>query len=280
MRSSPSGFEGSYILFRLNMDIRTLTEEDALFIRGICIRSFGRDGELANDCFLYVWEKLHENESRRIRAFKGESGFRTFLYSVTNKLIIDFRRTRFGYRVLPKYFWKFDEINRHIFKLFFYQNLMPGWIENAIQAEFKISQDEARRRVDEVEKRIRESRVRIEAPAQRESLSLGKEEDVLSPEGGSNPEENVITVEIKRRREEVLEALKREIQNLEAEDVLILQLYFEHGLTAKEISGAIPGTKDKGVYKRIGRVLKNLKKCLEEKGITEADIEEIFEHLL
>lgn len=262
------------------MDKRTLTEEDALFIRGICIRSFAKDGELANDCFLYVWEKLHENESRRIRAFKGESGFRTFLYSVTNKLIIDFRRTRFGYRVLPKYFWKFDEINRYIFKLFFYQNLTPGWIENAIQAEFKISQDEARRRVDEVEKRIRESRVRIETPAQREPLSLGKEEDVLSSEDiRSNPEEHVITAEIKQRREEVLEILKEEIQKLEAEDVLILQLYFAHGLTAKEISGAIPGIRDKGVYKRIGRMLKNLKKCLEEKGITEADIEEIFEHL-
>ncbi len=275
------GFEEFYILSRLKMDKRILTEGDALFVRGICIRSFSKNKELANDCFLYVWEKLHEDESRRIRAFRGESSFRTFLYSVTNKLVIDFRRAHFGYKVLPKYFWKFDEINRYIFKLFFYQNLTPGWIENAIRAEFKISQDEAQKRVDEVEKRIRESRIRIETTAQRNPLSLGKDENVPSSEDiKSNPEENIITVEVKQKREVVLEILKGEIQKLKGEDVLILKLYFDHGLTAKEISGAIPGIKDKGVYKRIGRALKSLKKCLEEKGITEADIEEIFEHLL
>lgn len=275
------GFEELYILSRFKMDIKTLTEEDALFVRGICIRCFSNNIELANDCFLYVWEKLHENESRRIRAFKRESSFRTFLYSVTNKLVIDFRRSRFGYKVLPKYFWKFDDINRYIFKLFFYQNLTPGWIENAIQAEFTISQEEAQSRVDEVEKRIRESRVRVETSAQRASLPLGWEEGVLSSEDiRLNPEENVITAEIKQKREKVSETLRREIQKLEAEDFLILQLYFEHGLTAKEISGAIPGIKDKGVYKRIERTLRNLKKCLQEKGITDADIEEIFEHLL
>lgn len=275
------GFEEPYILSRLNMDKSILTEEDALFVRGLCIRSLGKNKELANDCFLYVWEKLHEDESRRIRAFKRESSFRTFLYSVTNKLIIDFRRARFGYKVLPKYFWKFDEVNRHIFKLFFYHNLTSGWIENAIRAEFKISQDEARNRVDEVEKRIRESRIKIEITAQREPLPLGKDENVLSSEGiKSNPEENIITAEIRQKRDGVLEILKGEIQKLKAEDILILQLYFDHGLTAKEISGTIPGIKDKGVYKRIGRVLKSLKKCLEEKGINEADIEEIFEHLL
>jgi len=269
------------IFLRLNMDKRTLMEEDALFVRGICMKSFGKNKELANDCFLYVWEKLHENESRRIMAFKGESSFRTFLYSVTNKLIIDFRRTQFRYRVLPKYFWEFDEINRYIFKLFFYQNLTPGWIENAIKAEFKISQDEAQMRVDEVEKRIRESRVRIERPAQNEPLTFDNEQNVVCSEDPvSNPEENIITAEIKQRREKILDILRKEIQRFEAEDILILQLYFDHGLTAKEISGAIAGVKDKGVYKRIERVLKNLKRRLEERGVTEADIEEIFEHLI
>src|SRR3989337_1351047 len=101
------------------MDKKILSEEDILFVRDICTRSFQRNRDLANDCFLYVWEKLHEDDSRRLKAFKGEAKFRTFLYSVTTKLIIDFRRSQFGYKVLPKFFWDFDEINRRIFKLFF-----------------------------------------------------------------------------------------------------------------------------------------------------------------
>jgi RNA polymerase sigma factor (sigma-70 family) len=261
------------------MDKKTLTEE-ALFVRGLCMGSFDRNRELANDCFLYVWEKLHDDESRRIKAFKGHSSFRTFIYSVTNKLIIDFRRIRFGYKVLPKYFWEFDEINRYIFKLFFYQNSTPNWAENTVQTEFKISYEEAQRRVDEVEKRIRKSRLRIDTSSQRQSVLLGEEVSALTSNRGIDPEESVMAVEIEQKREIVLGLLKEEVQKLEAEDALILQLYFEHGLTAKEVSGAIPGIKDKSVYKRIEKILKNLKIQLRQKGITEEDINEIFEHLL
>lgn len=263
------------------MDKKTLTEEDGIYIRGICIGSFNKNKELANDCFLYVWEKLHEDESRRIRTFKGDSSFRTFLYSVTNKLVVDFRRTQFGYKVLPKYFWEFDEINRYIFKLFFYQNLTPVWAENSIQAEFKISQEEAQKRVDEVEKRMRESRLRLEIPGEKQPVLLGEEVDIIASEDkGVNPEESIIEVEVEQKRKRVLEILKEEVQKLDPEDALILQLYFEHGLTAKEISGAIPGVKEKNVYKRIERTLKNLRKYIQEKDVSKEDIKEIFERLL
>jgi DNA-directed RNA polymerase specialized sigma24 family protein len=141
------------------MDKRNIGEEDVLFVRSLCRRSFENNDDLANDCFLYVFEKLNEDDSRRIKAYQGRSSFRTFLYSVTGKLIIDFRRVKFGYKVLPKYYFEFDEINRYIFKLFFYQNLTVDWAENAAKSEFRLSQEEAQERVDIVEKRIRESRL-------------------------------------------------------------------------------------------------------------------------
>ncbi len=262
------------------MDKKTLTEEDVLFVRDICIRSFQRNKDLANDCFLYVWEKLHEDDSRRLRAFKGEARFRTFLFSVANKLIIDFRRTQFGYKVLPKFYWGFDEINRRIFKLFFYENSPHDFVENEIRAEFKISQEEAQSRVEGVEKRLRESRVRLETAKEKEPILLGEEVSALvSEHRGTNPEENIITAEVEEKRNKVLKVLKDEVQKLEGEDALILQLYFEHDLTAKEISKAIPGVKDKSVYKRIEKIIRNLKKELKENGITEEDIKEIFERL-
>jgi len=262
------------------MDKKTLTDEDALFVRGICRKVFERNSDLANDCFLYVWEKLHEEDSRRIRTFKKQASFQTFLYSVTNRLVIDFRRTQFGYKVLPKYYWLFDEINRYIFRLFFYQKLSPEWAENAIEVELKISREDAQARVDEVEKRIRESRVRMDTLEERRPILLGEEVEVLrSEDSTANPEETIIRREFEHRRDEVLRALKDEIQRLEAEDALIVRLYFERGLTAKEITGAIPGIKEKTVYKKIDRILKNLRSHLHEKGVTEEDIREIFERL-
>lgn len=262
------------------MDIKTLTDQDALFVRGICRRVFEKNTDLANDCFLYVWEKLHEDDSRRIRAFKGEASFQTFLYSVTNRLVIDFRRTQFGYKVLPKYYWGFDEINRRIFNLFFYQNVTPAWAENSIQAEFRVSSEEAERRVDEVGKRVRESRLQIETPEDKRHVLLGGDVEVLpSDDTRGNPEENIMSREMDQKRDEVLNALRYEVQKLEAEDALIIKLYFERALTAREITGAIPGIKEKNVYKRIARVLKNLRGHLREKGITEDDVKEIFERL-
>ncbi len=262
------------------IDKKTLTDEQALFVRGICRKVFERNNDLVNDCFLYVWEKLHEDDSRRIRAFKRQANFETFLYSVTNRLVIDFRRTQFGYKVLPKYYWGFDEVNRRVFRLFFYQSLTPAWVENAIYAEFKITREEAQRRVDEVEKRIRESRVRMETPDEKQSILLGDEVDVLKSEDSkTNPEESMIAREIEQKKDEVLKALKQEVQKLEAEDALIVRLYFERGLTAREITGAVPGIREKNVYKRIDRILKNLRGYLREKGVTEEDIKEIFERL-
>lgn len=262
------------------MDIKTLTEQDALFVRGICRRVFEKNTDLANDCFLYVWEKLHEDDSRRIRAFKGEANFQTFLYSVTNRLVIDFRRTQFGYKVLPKYYWGFDEINRRIFKLFFYQNVTLAWAENSIQSEFGVSREEAERRVDEVEKRVRESRLQIETPEEKQPVLLGGDVEVLpSDDTRGNPEENIMSREMDKKRDEVFHVLSEKVQKLEAEDALIIRLYFERGLSAREITGAIPGIKEKNVYKRIARVLKNLRSYLHEKGVTEEDIREIFERL-
>jgi RNA polymerase sigma factor (sigma-70 family) len=262
------------------MDQENMTDDDVLFVRSLCRRSFEHHSELGNDCFLYVFEKLNEDDSRRIKAYKGRCTFRTFLYSVTSKLIIDFRRNRFGYKVLPKYYWEFDGINRHIFKLFFYQNLTVDWAENAVKSEFKLSQEEAQERVDIVERRIRESRLGGKSRIDTHEIHVEEVDCLTSEDKKPGPEEIVIATETLKQKEYFVKVLKEEVQKLDDEDSLILQLYFEQALTAKQISNAIPGLKDKKVYKRVERTLKKLKKSLEEKGISDEDIRSVFEVLL
>ena len=261
------------------MDKRNIAEEDVLFVRSLCRRSFEKNNDLANDCFLYVFEKLKEDGSRRIKAYKGRSSFRTFLYSVTSKLIIDFRRKSFGYKVLPKFYWEFDEINRYIFKLFFYQNLTTGWAENAVKTEFKLSQEEAQGRVDIVEKRIRESRLRGETKIEKQEIHIEEIDTLASEDKKSDPEEIMIATENGKQKENFLKVLKEEVQKMDDEDSLILQLYFEQGLSARQISSAIPGIKEKSVYKKIEKILRNLRKHLQENGITQEDVKDIFERL-
>ncbi|MGQ0792527.1 MAG: RNA polymerase sigma factor [Deltaproteobacteria bacterium] len=261
------------------MDKKTLSNEDASFIQSICTRSFERESELANDCFLYIWEKLHEDGSRRINAFRGDSSFRTFLYSVASKLVIDFRRSRFGYRVLPKYFAEFDEINRRVFKLFIYHRLASGWIENSILAEFRLSRAEAQRRVEEVENRIRESRVRFDNPRNTEPIFLQESSDTAFVDGNATPEQRILNAELERKRDKVADAVNQKLDTLDPQDVLMLRLYFEQGMSAKEISAALPGVRDKTVYKRVELTLRRLRKHLIDCGITDEDIREIFESI-
>lgn len=261
------------------MEKKALTEEYVLLVRGLCRRSFESNNELSNDCFLYVFEKLKDDDSRRIKAFRGKASFRTFLYSVTSKLIIDFRRRQFGYKVLPKYYWEFDEINRHIFKLFFYQRLTPGWAENAVKAEFKISEEEAQRRVDNVDKRMRESRLKRDTRNLEQEVHIEEIETLASDDIRSDPEEIMISKEAGKMKENVLKILKEEVQKLDDEDSLILQLYFEQGLTAKQVTGAIPGIKEKKVYKRVEKILTKIRKNIQERGVSQEDISDIFERL-
>jgi RNA polymerase sigma factor (sigma-70 family) len=262
------------------MEKRSIAEEDVLFVRSLCRRSFEHNNELGNDCFLYVFEKLNEDDSRRIKAYKGQSSFRTFLYSVTSKLIIDFRRNKFGYKVIPKYYWEFDEINRYIFKLFFYQNLTVDWAENAAKAEFRLSQEEAQERVDIVEKKIRESRLGGKSRFDIHEIYVEEVDSLTSEDKKRGPEEILITGETLEQKEHFIKILKEEVQKLDDEDSLILQLYFEQGLTAKQISNAIPGYNDKKVYKRIEQTLKKLRKILQEKGISLDEIRSLFDVLL
>jgi DNA-directed RNA polymerase specialized sigma subunit len=89
----------------------------------------------------------------------------------------------------------------------------------------------------------------------------------------------MIATETGRQKERLLKILKEEVQKLDDEDSLILQLYFEQGLRAKQIANAIPGFKDKKVYKRIEQTLKKLKKTLQEKGVSVEDIRNVLDVL-
>ena len=64
-------------------------------IESICLRRFNYTEE-GHECYVYVLDKLMENNYSMINAFKGRSTFKTYLFSITNRLAIDFYRQRYG----------------------------------------------------------------------------------------------------------------------------------------------------------------------------------------
>ena len=64
-------------------------------IERICLKRF-QDPEEGHACFVYVLGKLKEDNQRRIREFHGKSSFKTYLFSVTTRLAIDYFRSLYG----------------------------------------------------------------------------------------------------------------------------------------------------------------------------------------
>ena len=61
-------------------------------------RSTAKDREAAMDAYAHVLEKLREEDFRRLRSFaaEGRAKFTTWLVVVTRRLVLDYRRSRYG----------------------------------------------------------------------------------------------------------------------------------------------------------------------------------------
>lgn len=64
-------------------------------IERICLKQFSYTEE-GHACYVYVLDKLNEDNQRRIRQFKGKSSFKTYIVAVAKRLAIDFYRSRYG----------------------------------------------------------------------------------------------------------------------------------------------------------------------------------------
>ena len=66
-------------------------------IYSILIRQCGIPVDQQNDAYQYVFEKLYEDDCRRLKFWRGESALSTFLYVVVRNLGRDFREKESGW---------------------------------------------------------------------------------------------------------------------------------------------------------------------------------------
>lgn len=69
-------------------------------IEALCKRHFSDEND-QNESFIFIIDSLRADNFRRLRAYKGKSKLSTYLYSLINSLIIDFRRKKYGRRRIP-----------------------------------------------------------------------------------------------------------------------------------------------------------------------------------
>ena len=69
-------------------------------IETVCKRHFSAEND-QNECYVFVIDSLKADNFKRLRAFKGKCKLDTYLYTLINSLIIDFRRKQYGRRRIP-----------------------------------------------------------------------------------------------------------------------------------------------------------------------------------
>ncbi len=78
-----------------------MSELDAL-----CIKQFPYDSALAVEAQGYVLRKLSNNDWERVRAWNGSTSFRAFLWFLVKRLLVDFRREKYGHNRAPLWLQK------------------------------------------------------------------------------------------------------------------------------------------------------------------------------
>lgn len=229
------------------------------------IQAFERETDRAGDCFLFVCEKLCEDQFRRLRRFKpgGSARFSTWLRVVVRNLCLDWHRKAFGRQQVFQTIAKLAPLDQEVFRIVYHQNL------TAEDCYFRLAGRHpglTRHDVEDSLSRIRQKLTPrqlwlLQAGRPRfGSLEVAPEDEPggsqpLVKDPGPGPEELAVAKEKQA-------ALQRALGTLEASERLLLKLRFDQDMTLQGIARLL-GLKDaQTADRRVRDILQKLRKKL------------------
>ncbi len=240
------------------------------------IARYTRDIDARMDAYLYVLEELRANDFRRLRHYNQTAGprpcsFATWLKLVVRNLYFDWFRHEHGRKSLPKEIQKLGALEQRAFKLVHWEGYSAQEAYQILLGEHpKLRFDRFIERLSAVEAKlsaINRAKIRRDIERARGPLSLDTDEEGPPLEARAavrppTPEDDAALAE--RRR-----ALWRLIQDLPANDRLLVRLRFFEGLTAKQIAAAIGSPDPMEIYRRVERVCLDLRRRAKVLGVDE-----------
>jgi RNA polymerase sigma factor (sigma-70 family) len=240
------------------------------------------DNSLAEEAALYVLNRLEEDDCRRLRSFRAQAKFSTFIASLCVRLLEDFSRKKFGRVRPPRWITALGGIWVILFQLLCLQRL---GVTDAVETIMVRFVGRKRREVEEAAWNILE---RIIHCGSRQGLEVALDEadetqlhDRKNAEGGMNdPAEQWIDDE--RRvffrllfhegaEDEKLTASAQHLLSaggvqLAAEERLLLKLCFQDELSVTR-AGKMLGLSANQVHGKLRRLLVRLRNDFDRVGI-------------
>jgi len=230
------------------------------------VRTSTREEEEAADCFVFICEKLAENDYRRLLRFKpdGAASFVTWLRVVTQNLCFDWWRKVHGRPRPFRFLQKLPALDLEVFQCRYERGLSGDDTFRHVRATWPTVTREA---VNEIENRI----AGLLSPRQQWILCTRLTSNSALPLAGDEDERGAIEIadpmpnpELTISNEQEQTQLRRSVDSLRSDERLIVQLRFEDGLSLQEIA-QLTGLGDaQRVQRKLVAILKKLRDAMEE----------------
>ena len=207
--------------------------------------------------------KLIENEYAVIRKFQGRSHLATFITIVVQRMLLDYRIHHWGKWHASAEAKRLGELAIELEQLLHRDGRTIDEALPMLRAHYP---DASRESLEQLAQRLPERRAR------RRMVDLAEAEGVAVDD---TTEENVLAAERQTTSQRLSRAMREVIGRLPDNDRLLLQLRFESRFTIAQISRSMQ-IEQKLLYRRMDKLLKDLRAELERAGIDPRDAADLI----
>ena len=233
-------------------------------IEAVCKRHFSNEND-QNESYLFIIDNLQADNFKRLRAYKGKSKLTTYLYSLINSLIIDFRRQKFGRRRIPAGVAKLGRWAETVYRLVCWQKFTFDDAYDILLSE-GLFEGPYERYIEEIVP-IQKAPCRENPTFQ--SLNEVNSNSLQNTSGSiSNPLELLICKLDHKRRIKALNVIRETTAELSQEDQLLVKLVYGSEQPVKMVANII-GVSLSSTRRRLKRLLSRYRERLLAEGIRE-----------
>ncbi len=233
-------------------------------IEAVCKRHFADENE-QSESYVFIIDSLKADNFRRLRAYKGQSQLTTYIYSLVNTLIVDYRRKIYGRRRIPAVVAKLGKWAEAVYRLVCWQKFSYDDAYDFLQVDdlFEGPYDAYLKAIGP----IREAPCRENPAFQSLDAEIaGTSENLRNPE--ANPLEALIDKLDHERRGKALKIIRATTTTLSQEDQLLVRLVYASGQPVAAVAQMI-GRSASSVRRRLKRLLTHYREKLLAEGIRE-----------
>jgi RNA polymerase sigma factor (sigma-70 family) len=221
----------------------------------------------AEEAASWIQMKMMEDDYAIIREFRGESSLRTYLASIVARQFQDYRRQRFGR-------WRRSAPAERL------GPPAPDLEALVYRDGYSLEQAGEKLRTagatDLSNRQLAELLDQLPRRAPLRPVETQPDDSVLDRAPGTfHADGRVTSAEADEERRRMMDALGRATRRLDPEDQVIVRMRFMEGRTLAFVSRAL-GLEQKPLYRRLERVLKQLRQYLEAEGVRATDLHAIL----